>query len=70
MSVAKKIKLLLVERDMTMTDLAKKLNTGKSNLSGKMKRDNFSENELKNIAEALNCDYDIVFTMRDTGKQI
>jgi len=55
---------------MTMTDLAKKLNTGKSNLSGKMKRDNFSENELKNIAEILNCDYDIVFTMNDTGKQI
>lgn len=70
MSVAKKIKLLLVERDMTMTDLAEKLNTGKSNLSGKMKRDNFSENELKKIAEILNCDYDIVFTMKDTGKQI
>ena len=70
MSVAKKIKLLLVERDMTMTDLAEKLDTGKSNLSQKMKRDNFSENELKQIAEALDCDYNIVFTMKDTGKQV
>jgi len=55
---------------MTMTELAEKLNTGKSNLSGKMKRDNFSENDLKKIAEVLNCDYDIVFTMKDSGKQI
>ena len=70
MSVAKKIKLLLVERDMTMTDLAEKLNTGKSNLSQKMQRDNFSEKELKEIAEVLNCDYNIIFIMNDTGKQI
>ena len=70
MSTAKKIKLLLVERDMTMTALAEKLNTGKSNLSQKMQRDNFSEKELKEIAEVLNCDYDIVFTMKDTGKQV
>lgn len=70
MPASKKIKLLLVERDMTMTDLAEKLNTGKSNLSGKMKRDNFSEKELREIAEALNCDFDSVFIMRDTGKQV
>ena len=39
MSMAKKIRILLIERDMTMTDLAKKLETSKSNLSDKMKRD-------------------------------
>lgn len=70
MSAAKKIKILLVEREMTMTDLAKKLNTGLSNLSGKMKRNNFSEKELREIAEVLNYDYDIVFTDKNTGKQI
>lgn len=70
MSVLKKIKVLLAEREMTMTDLAKKLGTSKSNLSNKMKRNNFSEKELKEIAEALNCDYDISFIMRDTGKRI
>lgn len=70
MSVSKKIRHLLIERDMTAADLAKKLNTGASNLGQKMKRDNFSENELKEIAEALNCDYEIVFTMKDTGKKV
>ncbi len=70
MSVAKKIRLLLVEREMKMTDLATKLDTGRSNLSLKMKRDNFSENEIREIAQALDCDVDIIFTMKDTGKQV
>lgn len=35
-----------------------------------MKRDNFSEKDLKKIAEVLNYDYDIVFTDKDTGKQV
>ena len=70
MSAAKKIKMLLIEREMTMTELAKKLNTGKSNLSDKMRRDNFSEKDLRKIAEALNCDYEILFTTRDTGMKI
>jgi len=70
LSAVKKIKILLVEREMTMTDLAKELNTGLSNISGKMKRNNFSEKELKEIAEVLHYDYDIVFTDKETGKQI
>jgi IS30 family transposase len=49
LSAAKKIKILLAEREITMTDLAKKLNTGLSNITGKMKRNNFSEKELREI---------------------
>ena len=70
MSMAKKIRILLIERDMTMTDLAKKLETSKSNLSDKMKRDNFSEKELIEIADVLNSDFKGSFIMRDTGKVI
>ena len=47
----------MFEWDMTMTDLAKKLETSKSNLSDKMKRDNFSEKELIEIADVLNSDF-------------
>lgn len=68
--MSKKIKILLIERDMTMTDLAKKLETSKSNLSDKMKRDNFSEKELIEIANVLNSDFRGSFIMRDTGKEI
>lgn len=70
MSAAKKIKMLLVEREMTLTDLAKLLNRSLSTMSGKMTRDNFSEKDLKQIADLLNYDYEAVFTDRDTGKQI
>lgn len=70
MSAAKKIKMLLVEREMTLTDLSKQLNRSLSTMSGKMARDNFSEKDLKEIADTLNFDYEAVFTDRETGKKI
>lgn len=70
MSAAKKIKILLIERDMTLTDLSKRLNKSLSTISGKMSRDNFSEKDLKKIADVLNYECDIVFTDKETGKTI
>lgn len=70
MAAAKKIKMLLVEREMTLTDLSKLLNKSLSTMSGKMTRDNFSEKDLKQIANMLNYDYEAVFTDKQTGKQI
>lgn len=70
MSAAKKIKMLLVEREMTLTDLSRLLNKSLSTMSGKMTRDNFSEKDLKQIAALLNYDYEAVFTDRETGKKI
>lgn len=70
MSAAKKIKILLIEREMTLTELAQRLNKSVSTLSGKMSRDNFCESDLKQIAEILNYDYEAVFTDKETGKTI
>lgn len=70
MAMSKKIKILLVERDMTQTDLASKLNITGATLSDKMKRDNFSEKDLTEIAKILNCDFKGIFIMKDTGKEI
>lgn len=70
LSAAKKIKMLLVEREMTLAALSKLLNKSPSTMSDKMKRDNFSEKDLKQIADALNYEYTIVFTDKTTGKQI
>lgn len=55
---------------MTIKELAEKVGTSGNNLSSKLLRDNLSEKELRDIAEALNCDYDGIFTFRDTGKRI
>lgn len=70
MAMTEKVRILLVKRKITVTDLAKRLGMSQSNLSNKLSRDNFNEKELQEIAEALNCDLDIGFTLRDTGEQV
>lgn len=70
LSTAKKIRILLIEREITLTELSRRLNITAPTMSDKLKRDNFSEKDLKKIADALNFDYEAVFTDRETGKTI
>ena len=70
MSMSEKIRITLIKRKISITELAVNLGTSQSNLSNKLKRDNFSEKELKQIAEILNCDFKGIFVMRDTGEEI
>ena len=57
-------------RKMTLKDLAENTNQSSSNLSNKLSRDNFAENEIRAIAAALDCDYETSFVMRDTGEKL
>lgn len=59
MSMSEKIRIALVKRKISVTELANRLNTSQSNLSNKLKRDNFSEKELNQIADILNCDFKV-----------
>lgn len=68
--MARKIKVILIEKDMTIKELSEKLGYKGSCLYNKLNRDNLNEKELREIANALNCDYDGIFTMRDSKKQI
>ena len=68
--MANKIRILLIERNMKIKDLAEQLGYSGNNLSNKLKTDNFSEKELLKIAEILDCDYKAFFVMLDTGKEI
>ena len=70
MSMAEKIRITLLKRKISITELAVNLNTSQSNLSNKLKRDNFSERELKQIADILNCDFKGTLIMRDTVEEI
>ena len=60
----------MIKKNMNMKRLAELLNTSSSNLSNKMSRDNFSEKELHDIAEALDCDFEVGFIIRATGEKI
>lgn len=70
LSMGEKIKVILGRRNMTITQLAEALHTSRQNLSNKFARDNFSENELKQIAQALNCEFIGSFKMLDTDEMI
>ena len=58
--IAKIVKHTLIEKELRVTDLAILIDTSSQNLSQKMKRDNFSEKEMRQIADALGLDLEIV----------
>lgn len=68
LSMAEKIREKLREKKMTMTALCLQIGKSKQNMANKMKRDNFSMKELIEIAEALDCDLEVVFTAKGTKK--
>jgi transcriptional regulator with XRE-family HTH domain len=70
LTFGEKIKVIMGRRGVSITDLAKKTDQSPQNMSNKMNRDNFSEKELKEIAAALNCTFETVFKMNDTGEEI
>jgi transcriptional regulator with XRE-family HTH domain len=55
------IKRLLLEKDINTVELARRLGCGTSNLYNKYKRNNFSLNELEEIANACGCSVEILF---------
>ena len=67
--MAEKIKLVLVKRDMSKSQLARKLGCSPSNLYNKFKRDNFSEEELKEIAKILDCTFEASLVLNDTKER-
>ena len=68
--VSEKIRILLIKRRMTMSELADKMGTTPQNLSNKLNRDNFTEKEMKTMSAALGCKLDITFTIDETGEQL
>lgn len=70
MTVSEKIRLLARRRGITITALAGKIKMTRQNLNMKLKNDNFTVKDLQEIAVALNCSFDSVFTMLDTGEKV
>lgn len=67
--MSEKIELVLVKRKMSKSALAEKLNCSSSNLYNKFKRDNFSEKELQEIAQVLDCTFEANFVLNDTKER-
>lgn len=74
MSVSKQIKMMLVEKDWKVSDLAEAMSTDEKkvssqNIHNKLKRDNFTEADIQDFAAALGAEAKIVFIMKDTHKE-
>lgn len=71
MGMAEKIRILLVKRgNISEAELARRMEMSPQNLHNKMKRDNFTESDLTAIANALDCELNITFTMKDCGETL
>lgn len=67
MAGSKVIKQLLLERGMTVKDLAEKLDIENQSMRNKLYRDSFSHAEFIKIADMLGCDVKTI--TRDSGKE-
>jgi|LSQX01.3.fsa_nt_gb DNA-binding Xre family transcriptional regulator len=71
MAMTERIRILLVKRgNISEAELARRLGISPQNLNNKMKRDNFSDKELRDIAAALGCDYKNAFVITETGEEV
>lgn len=59
--ITKEIKKMMLDRDMTQSELAEKLGISQSNLAQKLKRNNFTTSDMKAIAKALRYKLKIKF---------
>ena len=71
MNMVEKIRIALVKRgNISESELARRIGISPQNLHNKMKRDNFTVNDLTEIAKALNCQLSIEFIAEDTGETL
>ena len=69
-TINEKIRIIAKRRGVSLSDLAGALGITKQALNAKLNRSTFSELEVKQIATALDCSFDTVFTFNDTGETI
>ena len=69
MGMVESIRIALVKRgNLSESELARRMGISPQNLHNKMKRDNFSERDLREIAEALGLELQIRFVDPATGE--
>ena len=71
MSMVQTIRIAMVKKgNLSEAELARRVGVTPQNFNHKMKRDNFTETDLREIAEALDLQLDIAFVDPETGERI
>ncbi len=68
LSMGEKVRILLRRKKITIAALADMVGSSRQNLTNKLNRDNFTEKELQEIAEALGCRFEGFFIFEDEEK--
>ena len=61
MDIVKEIKKILIDKDMTLTDLAEKLGITQQNVSAKLKKNDMRISEIEKILGVLGYKLDVEF---------
>ena len=61
MDIAKEIKKILIDKDMTLTDLAEKLGVTQQNVSATLKKNDMRISEIEKILGVLGYKLDVEF---------
>ena len=71
MSMVESIRIALVKRgNISESELARRIGVSPQNLHNKMKRDNFTETDLREIADTLGLRLEISFIDPETGEKV
>ena len=71
MGMVQSIRIAMVKRgNISEAELARRIGISPQNLHNKMKRDNFTETDLREIADALGLRLEISFVDPETGEKI
>jgi transcriptional regulator with XRE-family HTH domain len=70
MGMTERIRIVLVKRgNLSESELARRMGISPQNLHNKMKRDNFTETDLREIAAALGLELNVDFIDPTTGEK-
>ena len=65
MTIEQKLKMVLAFSNVSQAELARRLGTTPSNLNQKVKRNTLTNEELEQIANALECTWRAEFVLND-----
>ena len=61
MNIEKEIRKILLDEDVEIKELARRLNTSQQNISAKLKRNNFTTKDIEKILNVLGYELKIEF---------
>ena len=65
MTTSEQIRVLCVRKGVSLSELARRIHQTPQNFNAKLKRNTITQNELNEIAEALNVTYEQYFVLEN-----